>query len=94
MLGVAGLAAASEDREGACEVVARPEGLTKPYLGGRNLIQAVGVRAVLRRPWLAVDALQRAYAAGANSGAELGAGPMLRPLSDRPEFPALLRPSG
>ena len=86
--------AAAEDREGACEDVARLEGLTKSHNSGRHLIQAVGVGAVFGLPWLAVDALQRACAAGVNPGAELRAGPMLRPLSDRPEFPELLRLSG
>jgi DNA-binding SARP family transcriptional activator len=95
VLGVAGLVAAAEgDREGACEVLNRLEGLASPYLGGRHLIHAAGVRVALGQPEHAVDTLRRAFAAGAKFGAEYRAVPMLQPLAERPDFRALLRPRG
>lgn len=94
-LAVAGLvAAAAGDRDGACGIVTGLEGLTNPYLSGRHLLHAAGVRASLGQLELAVETLRRAFAAGLQFGVELHALPMLRPLAGRPEFEALLRPRG
>ena len=95
ILGVAGLvAAAAGDQDGACGIATRLESLTNPYLGGRHLIHAAGVRVALGQIELAVDTLRRAFAAGAKFGAEFRAIPMLHPIADHPAFRALLRPRG
>ena len=94
-LGVAGLvAAAAGDRGAACEVATRLEELDNPYLSGRHLLHAAGVRVALGQPRLAVDTLRRAFAAGLPFGVELHALPMLRPLHGEREFESLLRPRG
>jgi tetratricopeptide (TPR) repeat protein len=93
--GVAGLvAAAGGDERTACVVVADLEGLENPYLAGRHLFHAAGIRAALGQAELAVETLRRAFTAGHPFGVELGVLPMLLPLAGRPEFEALLRPRG
>jgi DNA-binding SARP family transcriptional activator len=95
VLGVAGLvAAAAGNPDGACQVVAQLESLDNPYLSGRHLLHAAGVRVALAQPELAIETLRRAFAAGLPFGVELHALPMLRPLHDRGEFETLLRPRG
>jgi len=94
-LGVAGLvAAAAGDRDGACRIVTRLEELSNPYLSGRHLLHAAGVRVALGQPELAIDTLRRAFGAGLPFGVEFHALPMLRPLAGSPEFESLLRPRG
>ncbi len=94
-LAVAGLvAAAVRNRDGACGVVARLEGLDSPYLGGRHLLHAAGIRAALDQPELAIGTLRRAFAAGLPFGVEFHTLPALRPMHGIAEFEALLRPRG
>jgi DNA-binding SARP family transcriptional activator len=93
--GVTGLVAATGgDAETACGVIDGLEGLENPYLAGRHLLHAAGIRAALGQLDLALETLRRAFAAGLPFGVELHALPMLRPLSAHPELEALLRPRG
>ena len=94
-LGAMGLVcAANGDEAGVRDAVARLEGLRSPYLVGRHLLHAAGVRAALDEGAVAVKALQRAFAAGLPYYVDLHALPMLRPLADREDFREVLRPRG
>ena len=94
-LGLAALLAAEAgDTTSAHELLSGLENLRRPYLSGRHLLLAAGVRAALDQPQLAVDTLRRALAAGLPFSAELHALPMLRPLQARADFVTLLRPRG
>jgi hypothetical protein len=94
-LGLAALLAATVgDTTVACEVVAQLENLGNPFLSGRHLLHAAGVRVSLDQPQVAVDTLRGALAAGLPFSAELHALPMLRPLRTRADFAALVRPRG
>jgi DNA-binding SARP family transcriptional activator len=94
-LGLAALLAATAgDTTEACEALARLESLQNPYICGRNLLHAAGVRVALGQPQLAVDTLRRALAAGLPFAVELHALPMLRPLRTRADFAGLFRPRG
>jgi len=88
------LAATAGDTTAACDALAQLENLRNPYLCGRHLLHAAGVRVALNQPELAVDTLRRALAAGLPFSVELHALPMLRPLQTRPDFAALHRPRG
>jgi len=90
---LAGLTAAHRgETEAARLVLASLEGLQSPYLSGRHLLAATGIRAVLDTPEVAMATLRRALAAGLPFGVELHALPTLRPLWGRKDFKALLRP--
>jgi len=92
-LELAGLTAANRgETEAARQVLATLEGLQSPYLSGRHLLAATGIRAVLDAPEVAMATLRRALAAGLPFGVELHALPALRPLARRADFAALLRP--
>ena len=94
-LGLTGLvAAARRDTTTAHTVIAQLEALERPYLNGRHLLLASGIRATLGQPDLAMETLQRALAAGLPFGVELHAMPMLQPLAGRTDFRNLLRPRG
>ncbi|MCG6989540.1 MAG: hypothetical protein LJF06_15355 [Gemmatimonadetes bacterium] len=94
-LGLAALfAATAGDTTAACEALAQLEELRHPYLCGRHLLHAAGVRAALNQPQLAIDTLRRALAAGLPFSVELHALSMLRPLRTREDFAALQRPRG
>jgi DNA-binding SARP family transcriptional activator len=94
-LGLAALlAAVAGDATAARELLEQLENLRNPYLSGRHLLLAAGVRVALIQPKLAVDTLRRALAAGLPFSAELHALPMLRPLRTRDDFVTLLRPRG
>jgi hypothetical protein len=94
-LGLAALLAATAgDTTSACEALAQLENLRDPYLSGRHLLHAAGVRVALNQPQLAVDTLRQALAAGLPFGVELHALPMLRPLHTRADFATLHRPRG
>jgi hypothetical protein len=94
-MGLAGLVAATRgDTAMARDVIARLEAIQYPYLSGRHLLLAAGVRAATNQPDAAVETLQRAFAAGLPFGVELHALPMLRPLVGRGDFATLLRPRG
>jgi DNA-binding SARP family transcriptional activator len=94
-LGLRGLVAAREgDVIGASGVLSTLEGLENPYLGGRHLLLATGIRAALGAPDAAVSLLRRAFAAGLPFGVELHALPALQPIAGRADFRALLRPRG
>jgi DNA-binding SARP family transcriptional activator len=94
-LGLAALlAAAIGDRTAAGELLAQLEHLRHPYMSGRHLLLAAGIRVALDQPKLAVDTLRRALAAGLPFSAELHALPMLQPLRTRDDFVTLLRPRG
>jgi DNA-binding SARP family transcriptional activator len=92
-LGLAGLvAAAVGDTSAACRAIAQLQGLENPYLSGRHLLLAAGIRAALGQPEAALDTLRRALAAGLPFGVELHALPILQPLAHAAEFQRLLRP--
>jgi hypothetical protein len=94
-LGLAGLLAAhTGEIDTACHLLAQLENLRNPYLSGRHLLLAAGICVALDRPEFAVDTIRRALAAGLPFSVELHALPMLRPLSTRADFVALLRPRG
>jgi hypothetical protein len=94
-LGLAGLLAAhTGETDIACQLLAQLENLRNPYLSGRHLLLAAGICVALDRPELALDTLRRALAAGLPFSVELHALPMLRQLSTRADFVALLRPRG
>jgi len=94
-LGLAGLLAATAgDTTAACEALVQLENLCNPYLCGRHLLHAAGVRVALNQPQLAVDTLRRALATGLLFSVELHALPMLRPLRTRADFATLHRPRG
>lgn len=94
-LGLAGLLSATVgDATAACQAIAELEAIQFPYLSGRHLLWATGIRATLGQPDLAMDTLRRALAAGLPFSVELHALPMLRPLAARADFTALLRPRG
>jgi DNA-binding SARP family transcriptional activator len=91
-LEVAGLVAAhAGDSAAARDVVVRLEELRNPYLSGRHLLAAAGVRALLDPPEVAIATLRQAFAEGLPFGVELHALPALRPLSRHPAFQQLLR---
>lgn len=93
--GLAGLlAAAVGEALSACQAIAQLEALDHPYLSGRHLLLAAGIRVALGQPELAVETLRRAFAAGLPFGVELHSLPMLRPLAARTDFAGLLRPRG
>jgi hypothetical protein len=81
-------------RDRAHEVLSTLERLENPYLSGRNLLLAAGIRAALGPPDAAISLLRRAFAAGLPFGVELHALPALRPIAGRADFRALLRPRG
>lgn len=92
-LAVAGLVAAhAGDVRAARDVVTRLEALTHPYLGGRHLLAATGIRARLDPPDVAVATLRRAFAQGLPFGVECHALPMLQPLARTTAFQRLLLP--
>ena len=94
-LGLAGLLAATvRDATAARQAITELEAMRIPYLSGRHLLWATGIRATLGQPDQAMDTLRRALAAGLPFGVELHALPMLRPLAARPDFAMLLRPRG
>jgi hypothetical protein len=94
-LGLTGLVAAErKDTAAAHDVITRLEAVRKPYLSGRHLLLASGILAALGESELAVETLRRALAEGLPFGVELHALPMLRPLSGRRDFNALLRARG
>jgi hypothetical protein len=94
-LGLTGLVAATrKDTATAHDVINRLETLRKPYLSGRHLLLASGIRAALDEPELAMATLRNALSAGLPFGVELHALPMLQPLARRKDFAALLRPRG
>lgn len=94
-LGAMGLVcAANRDLAGAHGTIDRLEGLRSPYLIGRHLLHATGVRAALGEGASAVKALQRAIAAGLQFDVDLHALPILRPLAERQDFQDVLRPRG
>lgn len=94
--GLTGLVAAARgDTATAHERIAELEAMDDvPYLSGRQLLLASGIRATLGQPDLAMETLRRALAAGLPFGVELHALPMLRPLAERRDFRVLLRPRG
>lgn len=94
-LGLAALLAATAGNTTAArEALAQLEDLRHPYLCGRHLLHAAGVRVALNQPQLAIDTLRRALAAGLPFSVELHALPMLRPLRAHTDFAALHRPRG
>jgi DNA-binding SARP family transcriptional activator len=94
-LGLTGLvAAAAGDAQAATGVIEQLEGLQNPYLSGRHLLHAAGIRASLGDHVAAIDTLRRALAAGFPFGVELHALPILQPLASSPEFEKLLSPRG
>lgn len=88
------VAARCGDTATARETVRRLEAVDNPYVAGRHLLLASGVQVALDEPDAAVQTLRRALAAGLPFTVELHALPMLRPLSDDPEFRRLLKPRG
>lgn len=94
-LGLSGLVAARRgDTATARELLTRLDTMRSPYLSGRNLLMASGIRAALGQREAAVQTLQRAFAQGLPYGVELHALPMLRPLARWGELDRLLRPKG
>jgi hypothetical protein len=92
-LDLAGLTEAYRgNRDGAQVALATLEGLHSPYLSGRHLLSAAGIRAVLDTPEVAMTTLRRAFADGLPFGVELHALPILRPLAGLREFRVLLQP--
>jgi tetratricopeptide (TPR) repeat protein len=92
-LGLTGLVAAGRgDTAAARELLIRLDTMRSPYLSGRNLLMAGGIRAALGQEDAAVQTLRRAFAKGLPFGVELHALPMLRPLARRGELVRLLRP--
>jgi hypothetical protein len=68
--------------------------MQNPYLSGRHLLAAAGIRALADSPDAAIATLRGALAEGLPFGAELHALPTLRPLVRTAEFQRLLRPRG
>jgi DNA-binding SARP family transcriptional activator len=94
-LGLAGLIAAKRGNAARVRsILARLEASSDPYLNGRHLLHAAGVRAAWSQPESAVETLRRAFAAGLPFGVELHALPILRPLAGRSDFVTLLRARG
>lgn len=92
---LAGLVAArAGDTTTARGIVHQLEALQHPYLCGRNLLAAAGIRAALDPPRTVVATLRRAFAQGLPFGVELHALPVLRPLVGRTDFSELLAPRG
>ncbi len=92
-LGLAGLVAAQQgDTAAAGAIIADLERLENPYLCGRHLLVAAGIRAALGSADAAVATLRRAFADGQPFGVELHSLPALRPLAQRHDFRALLHP--
>lgn len=90
-LALCGLVAAhGGDVARADQALTTLEGLENPYLSGRHLLLAAGIRAALGPPEAAIALLRRAVAAGLPFGVELHALPALRPIAGRAEFRALL----
>lgn len=94
-LGLCGLAAAHRgDAAAAHQLLETLEGLQNPYMCGRHLLLAAGIRAALGPPEAAMTLLRRALAAGLPFGVELHALPMLQPIAGREDFRGLMRPRG
>lgn len=94
-LALKGLVAASRrDTVAALEAIVSLEAMNNPYLSGRHLLHASGIRAALGEHELAVQTLRRALGAGLPFGVELHALPIFSPLAGRRDFEDLLRPRG
>ncbi len=93
--GLAGLIAAGRGDVGtARDMLAHLEALQNPYVSGRPLLAAAGIRAALNEADTAVETLRAAFAAGLRFSVEFHALPMLQPLATREDFVELLEPRG
>jgi len=88
------VAAARGDRTSAAALVDTLERMDQPYINGRNLFAAAGIRVALGELDAAMDTLRRSVAAGMSFGAEWHALPALQPLATRSDFRELLLPRG
>jgi DNA-binding SARP family transcriptional activator len=92
-LELAGLTAArAGDAAAARQIVTQLEALQNPYLSGRHLLAAAGIRVLLDPMEVTIATLRRAFAEGLPFGVELHALPILQPLANADEFRRLLRP--
>ena len=92
-VGLAGLVRArAGDAAPAHRLLGSLESIESPYISGRHLLLAAGIRAILDPPRTGIATLRRAFAAGLPFTVELHALPMLRPLAADPELRALLEP--
>jgi DNA-binding SARP family transcriptional activator len=86
------LAAQAGDVAEARRLIAQLEGLQNPYLCGRHLLAAAGIRVLVDPPEAAIATLRRAFAEGLPFGVELHALPTLQSVADAVEFQRLLQP--
>lgn len=86
------VAAQAGDVAAARMIVTRLEALQNPYLSGRHLLAAAGIRVLVDPTEVAIATLRRALAEGLAFGVELHALPVLQPLANAAEFQRLLRP--
>jgi len=91
---VALAAAACDDYSTAKGALAKLEALRGPYLSGRHLLIAAGIRAALNEADAAVDSLREAFAQGLPFTVDLHALPMFRTLAERQDFAELMHPRG